>query len=73
MLVFFRRRGIVCAMWWRQKLGTHVAWLLVAVALTVNLVFVRSSVNVWVLPFVWLAIIALIALICSWLWFFYHY
>ena len=72
-LAFFWRRGIVCGMWWRQKIGTHVAWLLAVVALTVGLVLVRSSVNVWVLPFVWVAIIALIALICCWFWFFYHY
>jgi hypothetical protein len=73
LLAFFWWRGIVCGMWWRQKLGTHVALLLGAIAITVGLVLVRGSVNVWVLPLFWAAIITSIGLICWWLWFLFHY
>ena len=60
-------------MWWRQQLRTHVVLLIVAIALTASLVLVRNSVSTWALPFVWLAIVAAIALICWWLWFLINY
>jgi hypothetical protein len=60
-------------MWWRQKLGTHVALLLTAIALTVGLVVLRGSVNMWVLPLVWATIITAMGLICWWIWFLFHY
>jgi hypothetical protein len=56
-------------MWWRQKLGTHLVLLLTTITLTVGLVLVRNSVSTWVLPIVWVAIVAAIAVICWWLWF----
>jgi hypothetical protein len=60
-------------MWWRQKLGTHVALLLAAIAITVGLVLVRGSVNMWVLPLVWVVVVTSIGLICWWLWFLFRY
>jgi len=60
-------------MWWRQKLRTHVVLLFTTITLTVGLVLVRNSVSTWVLPIVWVAIVAAIALICWWLWFLFNY
>jgi hypothetical protein len=69
----FHAAGYRGRMWWQQKLGTHVALLLVAIANTVGLFLVRGSVNVWFLPLLWAAIIASIGLIRWWLWFLFHY
>ena len=60
-------------MWWRQQLRTHVVLLIATIALTVGLILVRNSVSMWVVPFVWLAIVVAIALICWWLWFLINY
>lgn len=60
-------------MWRRQPLRTHVVLLIATIALTVSLILVRNIVSMWALPFVWVAIVAAIALICWWLWFLIKY